>query len=77
MTEGVHFLDARAPEGMRLYAIGDIHGRRDLIERMHGAIGEDLARDPPADWRDAPGIIFDTTTGRFAGTGGCNRLMGG
>ena len=51
MTEGVHFLDARAPEGMRLYAIGDIHGRRDLIERMHGAIGEDLARDPPTDWR--------------------------
>ena len=51
MTEGVHFLDARAPEGMRLYAIGDIHVRRDIIERMHGAIGEDLARDPPADWR--------------------------
>jgi uncharacterized lipoprotein YbaY/uncharacterized lipoprotein NlpE involved in copper resistance/heat shock protein HslJ len=31
----------------------------------------------PADWRDAPGLGFDAATGRFAGSGGCNRLMGG
>lgn len=49
--EGVHFLDARAPDGMRLYAIGDVHGRLDLLERMHESIAEELARDRPDEWR--------------------------
>ena len=49
--EGVHFLDARAPAGMRLYAIGDVHGRLDLLERMHESIAEELARDRPDEWR--------------------------
>ncbi len=48
---GVHFLDARAPEGMRLYAIGDVHGRADLLKKMHSMIDAELAADPPADWR--------------------------
>lgn len=40
-----------APEGMRLYAIGDIHGRLDLLRRMHEEIDAEIARDKPADWR--------------------------
>ena len=37
---------ARAPEGLRLYAIGDIHGRLDLLREMHGRIAADLAHRP-------------------------------
>ncbi len=48
---GVHFLDARAPDGMRLYAIGDVHGRADLLRRMHRLILGELMADPPADFR--------------------------
>ena len=47
----VDFASARAPEGMRLYAIGDVHGRRDLLVRMHEAIDAEIARDRPGDWR--------------------------
>lgn len=39
---------ARVPDGMRLYCIGDIHGRADLLEAMHEGIGADLAQNPPA-----------------------------
>ena len=31
----------RVPEGRRVYAIGDIHGRLDLLERLHAMISED------------------------------------
>lgn len=51
MTDGVHFSEARGPDGMRLYAIGDVHGRLDLLEEMHRRIGEEIGRDRPADWR--------------------------
>lgn len=51
MTGGVHYLDAAAPEGMRLYAIGDVHGRFDLLLNMHRRIEAELERDRPADWR--------------------------
>jgi serine/threonine protein phosphatase 1 len=51
MTDGIHFDDARGPEGIRLYAIGDVHGRLDLLERMHGVIREEIEREKPADWR--------------------------
>jgi serine/threonine protein phosphatase 1 len=36
--------DAAAPEGMRFYAIGDIHGRADLLDRLAQRIGDDLSR---------------------------------
>lgn len=29
---------ARVPDGMRIYAIGDIHGRVDLLRKLHGQI---------------------------------------
>ena len=48
---GIHFLDACGPDGMRLYAIGDIHGRLDLLEAMHERIRADIAARMPADWR--------------------------
>ena len=48
---GIHFLDAKGPDGMRLYAIGDVHGRLDLLRAMHEAITAEIERDRPADWR--------------------------
>ena len=52
MTEtGIHFNESKSPQGMRLYAIGDIHGRLDLLEIMHRHIANELAADPAADWR--------------------------
>ncbi|MGX9146430.1 metallophosphoesterase [Mesorhizobium sp. 128a] len=52
MTEtGIHYLDARAPDGMRLYAIGDVHGRHDLLAAMHRRIESELKYKPTADCR--------------------------
>ncbi|MBM3566815.1 MAG: hypothetical protein FJX42_11965, partial [Alphaproteobacteria bacterium] len=34
-------LPCRAPPGSRLYAVGDIHGRSDLLDRLHEAIAAD------------------------------------
>jgi len=39
---------ARVPDGWRIYAFGDVHGRRDLLERLYLAIGADLERSRPA-----------------------------
>ncbi|GAA2853322.1 serine/threonine protein phosphatase 1 [Aminobacter aminovorans] len=47
----MHYLDARSPDGMRVYAIGDIHGHLDLLRDMHERIAGEIARDKPADWR--------------------------
>lgn len=51
MEAGVRYEDAAAPEGMRLYAIGDVHGRADLLATMLRMIEGEIARDDPADWR--------------------------
>ncbi len=48
---GVHLSDAAAPPGMRIYAIGDVHGRLDLLSRLHDAIGEEIVHHAPDDWR--------------------------
>jgi serine/threonine protein phosphatase 1 len=48
---GIHFLDAKGPEGIRIYAIGDIHGCLGLLETMYGAIEEDIRQHPESDWR--------------------------
>jgi len=37
---------ARAPEGVRIYAIGDVHGRADLLAQLAQIISDDLARSP-------------------------------
>lgn len=49
--QGIHFLDAKGPEGIRIYAIGDVHGRLDLLRKMHEAIAEDRSEHPERDWR--------------------------
>ena len=38
----------KVPEGTLVYAVGDIHGRADLLEKMHAAILKD-ALDVPAE----------------------------
>ncbi len=48
---GVIFKDARGPENIRLYAIGDVHGRLDLLKTMHAHIRADLDQNPAQDWR--------------------------
>lgn len=48
---GVQFRDARGPDGMRIYAIGDVHGRFDCLSLMHELIAEELRNDPPRDRR--------------------------
>lgn len=50
-TEGIHLLDAAGPEGLRIYAIGDVHGRLDLLRAMHEAIRDEIETLRPADWR--------------------------
>ncbi|WP_119084728.1 metallophosphoesterase family protein [Altererythrobacter sp. B11] len=40
---------ARVPEGERVYAIGDIHGRLDLFEALIAAVEEDDAAGAPAE----------------------------
>ena len=47
----VWLTDALAPEGVRLYAIGDVHGCLDALREVHGWIRDDLERRPVADWR--------------------------
>lgn len=47
----VHFREAQAPAGVRLYAIGDVHGRFDLLAAMHAEIAAEIDRGGVADWR--------------------------
>jgi serine/threonine protein phosphatase 1 len=36
------------PEGVRIYAIGDVHGRADLLKRLFSRIDDDLEKHPIA-----------------------------
>jgi serine/threonine protein phosphatase 1 len=47
-------LSAATPPDTRLYAVGDIHGRADLLRRMHGLIELDTASHP----RDRHVIVY-------------------
>ncbi len=38
--------EQRLPAGVRVYAIGDVHGRADLLERLYGLIQSDLEDSP-------------------------------
>jgi diadenosine tetraphosphatase ApaH/serine/threonine PP2A family protein phosphatase len=40
---------AEAPPGTRVYAVGDIHGRSDLLDRMHDMIRVDALSRPEAE----------------------------
>jgi serine/threonine protein phosphatase 1 len=37
---------ARAPDDTRIYAVGDVHGRADLLDRLHDEISRDAASAP-------------------------------
>ncbi|MCO5063334.1 MAG: serine/threonine protein phosphatase [Rhizobiaceae bacterium] len=50
-VKGVSYSEAAAPAGVRLYAVGDVHGRLDLLQSMLGRIDAEIERDRPADWR--------------------------
>src|SRR5262245_16099897 len=39
---------ARAPDGVRIYAVGDVHGRADLLDQLLARIDADLAASPVA-----------------------------
>jgi serine/threonine protein phosphatase 1 len=39
---------ASLPDGLRIYAIGDVHGCTDQLDLMHAAIGHDALRAPEA-----------------------------
>jgi serine/threonine protein phosphatase 1 len=43
--------EAQTPAGMRLYAIGDVHGCDDLLAAVHRKIAADLAARPVGDHR--------------------------
>lgn len=43
--------EARAPRGLRIYAIGDVHGCDAALAGVHELIERDIARRPPEDWR--------------------------
>ena len=78
--------EARTPRGLRIYAVGDVHGREDLLEAIHRRIDRDLTRRPAEDWRvihlgdyidrgpDGRGVI-ELTIGRLA-RGRCYCLRG-
>ena len=48
---GISLHDARGPDGTLVYAIGDVHGRLDLLAKMHVLIAAEIMRLRPADWR--------------------------
>ncbi|MEO1274298.1 MAG: metallophosphoesterase, partial [Pseudomonadota bacterium] len=47
----VRYGTARLPDGLRVYAIGDVHGEITQLKALHAAIGADLDAHPVADWR--------------------------
>ncbi|MBE7202280.1 MAG: serine/threonine protein phosphatase [Parafilimonas terrae] len=67
----------RVPDGLRVYAIGDVHGHADLLDRMAELVADDLRRDPPREARavfvgdyidrgpDTAGVIERLVTRRF------------
>ena len=46
----VDFKHARGPDRLRVYAIGDVHGRLDLLQEMHRRIQAENDKTPPFDW---------------------------
>lgn len=47
----MHFRDAAGPDGVRLYAIGDVHGCLGELKAMFAKIDAEIARDGVDDWR--------------------------
>ncbi|MAE52094.1 MAG: metallophosphoesterase [Micavibrio sp.] len=47
MNDKMYSTDFCIPDGMRVYAIGDIHGHLAALDRMHDSISADLLDNPP------------------------------
>ncbi len=47
---GIGYSEAKGPAGIVVYAIGDVHGRLDLLARMHETIAADAGRRG-GEWR--------------------------
>ncbi len=47
----VDLASARTPDGMMLFAIGDVHGCVDQLREMHRLIADEIAQHKPGDWR--------------------------
>lgn len=58
--------DASGPDGIRVYAVGDIHGRIDLLLKMEALIQADIVKSRPSDWR----IVY---LGDYVDRGLCSR----
>ncbi len=67
--------NAHVPEGMRLYAVGDIHGRLDLLDRLLDLIATDRARREPA--RTVLVFLGDYIDRGRCSKGVVSRLIGG
>src|SRR3546814_6438253 len=75
------------PEGRRVYAIGDVHGRMDLLDRLIRMIGDDDTRRPQLETEiillgdlvdrgpDSAGVVARAMTGS-AGFAPLHTLMG-
>jgi len=76
----------RVPEGTRVYAIGDIHGCSELLDRLHALIAADFRANPVSDVRlvylgdyvdrgpDSAGVLDRLATGAPIGEA---RLLSG
>ncbi|MBW3097122.1 metallophosphoesterase family protein [Pseudohoeflea coraliihabitans] len=51
MTTGISFETAEPPAGMRIVAIGDVHGCREQLARLLDRVEAEIARDGPEEWR--------------------------
>ncbi|MCA6125500.1 serine/threonine protein phosphatase [Bradyrhizobium sp. WSM 1704] len=47
LTKRSHHVKPRLPDGVRIYAIGDVHGRADLLQSLLTVIDADLRRSRP------------------------------
>ncbi|MGE5548335.1 MAG: metallophosphoesterase family protein [Solirubrobacterales bacterium] len=66
---------ARVPDGTRVYAVGDVHGRLDLLDRLLASIEEDAQRPAPA--RVAVVFVGDYVDRGPESRGVVERLMAG
>lgn len=51
MAGGIDLTHAHVPPGLRLYAVGDVHGCSELLEIFHRHVSAEIAADAPEDWR--------------------------
>ena len=47
VPDSIDIDSATVPDGFRVFAFGDVHGRADLLRELQHLIGDDLSADPP------------------------------